>query len=95
MAFNFATVNTVGLHQLRTRTVEGHNYVTLSLWDGIFAGFAILLAAFGFNVLGDCLHDQLDRDCAIEPLMLPFRCRCPILLAAVVFYEHHAGVRWR
>lgn len=40
--------------------VEGRNYLTLSPWDSIFAGFAILFAAFGFNFLGDCLRDQLD-----------------------------------
>ena len=40
--------------------VEGRNFLALSPWDSIFSGLAILLAAFGFNFLGDCLRDQLD-----------------------------------
>jgi peptide/nickel transport system permease protein len=39
---------------------EGRNFLMLSPWSAIFAGFAILLVAFGFNLLGDALRDRLD-----------------------------------
>ena len=29
-------------------------------WNTLFTGFAILLASFGFNLLGDGLRDKLD-----------------------------------
>lgn len=39
---------------------EGRNVLLLSPWSAIFAGFAILFLAFGFNLLGDTLRDRLD-----------------------------------
>ncbi len=39
---------------------EGRNVLMLSPWSAIFAGFAILFLAFGFNLLGDTLRDRLD-----------------------------------
>ena len=39
---------------------EGRNFLLLSPWSAIFAGFAILLLAFGLNLLGDALRDTLD-----------------------------------
>lgn len=39
---------------------EGRNFLMLSPWSAIFAGVAILLLSFGFNLLGDALRDQLD-----------------------------------
>jgi peptide/nickel transport system permease protein len=39
---------------------EGRNFLMLSPWSAIFAGLAILLLSFGFNLLGDALRDQLD-----------------------------------
>ena len=39
---------------------ESRNYLTLSPWPAVFAGAAILLAALGFNLLGDGLQDRLD-----------------------------------
>ena len=39
---------------------EGRNFLMLSPWSAIFAGLAILLLAFGFNLLGDALRDRLD-----------------------------------
>ncbi|MBL8697837.1 MAG: ABC transporter permease [Alphaproteobacteria bacterium] len=39
---------------------EGRNFLLLSPWSAIFAGFAILLMSFGFNLLGDALRDTLD-----------------------------------
>ncbi len=39
---------------------DGREYVFLSPWTSIFAGFAILLMSFGFNLLGDALRDTLD-----------------------------------
>jgi peptide/nickel transport system permease protein len=39
---------------------DGREYVFLSPWTSIFAGFAILLMSFGFNLLGDALRDSLD-----------------------------------
>ncbi|WP_342359132.1 ABC transporter permease [Terrarubrum flagellatum] len=39
---------------------EGRNFLTLSPWSAIFAGLAILLLSFGFNLLGDALRDRLD-----------------------------------
>lgn len=39
---------------------EARGYLLLSPWDSLFAGLAILLASFGFNLLGDGLRDALD-----------------------------------
>ena len=39
---------------------EGRNFLLLSPWSAVFAGFAILLLSFGFNLLGDALRDRLD-----------------------------------
>ncbi|MCD7061361.1 ABC transporter permease [Pelagibacterium xiamenense] len=39
---------------------EGRNFLLLSPWPAIFAGFAILFLSFGFNLLGDALRDTLD-----------------------------------
>jgi peptide/nickel transport system permease protein len=39
---------------------EGRNFLLLSPWSAIFAGIAILLLSFGFNLLGDVLRDRLD-----------------------------------
>ena len=39
---------------------EGRNFLALAPWSAVFAGFAILLIAFGFNLLGDALRDRLD-----------------------------------
>jgi peptide/nickel transport system permease protein len=39
---------------------EGRNFLQLSPWAAIFAGFAILFLSFGFNLLGDALRDTLD-----------------------------------
>jgi peptide/nickel transport system permease protein len=39
---------------------EGRNFLLLSPWASIFSGLAILLASFGFNLLGDGLRDRLD-----------------------------------
>jgi len=39
---------------------EGRNFLLLSPWSAIFAGFAILSMSFGFNLLGDALRDTLD-----------------------------------
>ena len=39
---------------------EGRNFLLLSPWSALFAGFAILFLSFGFNLLGDALRDTLD-----------------------------------
>jgi peptide/nickel transport system permease protein len=39
---------------------EGRNFLMLSPWSAVFAGFAILFLSFGFNLLGDALRDTLD-----------------------------------
>jgi peptide/nickel transport system permease protein len=39
---------------------EGRNFLLLSPWSALFAGLAILLLAFGLNLLGDALRDTLD-----------------------------------
>jgi peptide/nickel transport system permease protein len=39
---------------------EGRNFLTLSPWSAVFSGAAIVLLAFGFNLLGDTLRDRLD-----------------------------------
>lgn len=39
---------------------EGRNFLMLSPWSAIFAGLAILVLSFGFNLLGDALRDRLD-----------------------------------
>jgi peptide/nickel transport system permease protein len=45
---------------------EGRNFLMLSPWPAIFAGFAILFLSFGFNLLGDALRDTLDPRLRIE-----------------------------
>lgn len=39
---------------------ESRNFLSLSPWPAAFAGVAILLAALGFNLLGDGLQERLD-----------------------------------
>jgi peptide/nickel transport system permease protein len=39
---------------------EGRNFLMLSPWSALFAGLAILILSFGFNLLGDALRDRLD-----------------------------------
>jgi len=39
---------------------EGRTYLETAPWVSIFPGFAIMLAVFGFNLLGDGLRDVLD-----------------------------------
>jgi peptide/nickel transport system permease protein len=39
---------------------ESRAFLTLSPWAAVFSGAAILLASFGFNLLGDGLQDRLD-----------------------------------
>jgi peptide/nickel transport system permease protein len=39
---------------------ESRAFLLISPWPSVFSGAAILLAAFGFNVLGDALRDTLD-----------------------------------
>ncbi len=39
---------------------ESRNFLNLSPWPAVFSGAAILLAALGFNLLGDGLQDTLD-----------------------------------
>jgi peptide/nickel transport system permease protein len=39
---------------------EGRNFLLLAPWPAVFAGLAILLLSFGFNLLGDALRDTLD-----------------------------------
>jgi peptide/nickel transport system permease protein len=39
---------------------ESRNFINFSPWPAIFSGAAILLAALGFNLLGDGLQDRLD-----------------------------------
>jgi len=39
---------------------ESRNFLTFSPWPAVFSGVAILLAALGFNLLGDGLQDALD-----------------------------------
>jgi peptide/nickel transport system permease protein len=39
---------------------DGRAFLTLSPWTSLFSGLAILLASFGFNLLGDGLRDRLD-----------------------------------
>jgi peptide/nickel transport system permease protein len=39
---------------------EGRNFLLLSPWSAVFAGFGILFLSFGFNLLGDALRDTLD-----------------------------------
>jgi len=39
---------------------EGRNFLLLSPWSAIFSGLAILMVAFGLNLLGDELRDALD-----------------------------------
>ena len=39
---------------------EGRNFLLLSPWSAVFAGAAILLLSFRFNLLGDALRDTLD-----------------------------------
>ncbi len=39
---------------------ESRNFLALSPWPAVFSGLAILLAALGFNLLGDGLAERLD-----------------------------------
>ena len=39
---------------------ESRNFLALSPWPAAFSGAAILLAALGFNLLGDAAQDLLD-----------------------------------
>ena len=39
---------------------ESRNFLNFSPWPALFSGAAILLAALGFNLLGDGLQDRLD-----------------------------------
>ena len=39
---------------------EGRTYLETAPWMSIFPGLAIMLAVFGFNLLGDGLRDMLD-----------------------------------
>lgn len=39
---------------------DSRDYMMLSPWTSLFSGLAILLAALGFNLLGDGLRDMLD-----------------------------------
>ena len=39
---------------------EGRNVLLLSPWAAVFSGLAILVVAFGLNLLGDVLRDTLD-----------------------------------
>jgi len=39
---------------------DGRNYLLLAPWPAVFSGLAILLLAFGLNLLGDALRDTLD-----------------------------------
>ena len=39
---------------------EGRNFLMLAPWPAVFSGVAILLLAFGLNLLGDALRDTLD-----------------------------------
>jgi peptide/nickel transport system permease protein len=39
---------------------EGRNFLLLSPWPAVFAGLAILVMAFAFNLAGDALRDRLD-----------------------------------
>jgi peptide/nickel transport system permease protein len=39
---------------------EGRTYLETAPWMSIFPGIAIMLAVFGFNLLGDGLRDMLD-----------------------------------
>jgi peptide/nickel transport system permease protein len=39
---------------------EGRNFLMLAPWPAVFSGLAILVLAFGLNLLGDALRDTLD-----------------------------------
>jgi peptide/nickel transport system permease protein len=39
---------------------ESRSFLALSPWPAVFSGLAILVAAMGFNLLGDGLQDRLD-----------------------------------
>jgi peptide/nickel transport system permease protein len=39
---------------------EGRNVLLISPWAAVFSGLAILVLAFGLNLLGDALRDTLD-----------------------------------
>lgn len=39
---------------------EGRTFLRLSPWSAVFSGCAILVVAFGLNLLGDVMRDQLD-----------------------------------
>jgi peptide/nickel transport system permease protein len=46
---------------------ESRNFLSLSPWPAVFSGTAILLAALGFNLLGDGLQDRLDPRLRARP----------------------------
>jgi len=47
---------------LGSMVAEGANYLPDSWWLSVFPGAAILLAVFGFNLLGDALRDVLGSE---------------------------------
>lgn len=47
---------------LGSMVAEGANYLPDSWWLTVFPGLAILVAVFGFNLLGDALRDILGSD---------------------------------
>ena len=47
---------------LVSMVAEGANYLPDSRWLTIFPGLAILVAVFGFNLLGDALREILGAD---------------------------------
>ena len=47
---------------LGSMVAEGANYLPDSWWLTVFPGLAILIAVFGFNLLGDALRDILGSD---------------------------------
>ena len=47
---------------LGSMVAEGANYLPDSWWLSVFPGAAILIAVFGFNLLGDALRDILGNE---------------------------------
>ena len=47
---------------LGSMVAEGASYFPDSWWLSVFPGLAILLAVFGFNLVGDALRDLLESD---------------------------------
>ena len=47
---------------LGSMVAEGANYLPDSWWLTVFPGFAILIAVFGFNLIGDALREILGVD---------------------------------